>query len=135
MIEVSWQKSEDRNQNSDMKKHNFKNLQVWQKARLLNKEVYLITKQFPDEEKFGLISQLRRASISVMANIAEGSGRKTTKDFSHFITMSYGSALEIESLLIASLDLEHLSQEEFNKLEEGINEIQRMLNGLNNSIN
>lgn len=117
-----------------MKKHNFKNLQVWQKARLLNKEVYLVTKKFPDDEKFGLISQLRRASISVMANVAEGSGRKTAKDFSHFITMSYGSALEIESLLIASLDLEHLTQEEFNKLEEMINEVQRMLNGLNNSI-
>ncbi|PCJ66871.1 MAG: hypothetical protein COA58_05310 [Bacteroidetes bacterium] len=117
-----------------MKKHNFKNLQVWQKARVLNKEIYQITKAFPDDERFGLISQLRRASISVMANLAEGSGRKTAKDFGHFITMSYGSALEIESLLIASLDLGHLNDENFKQLEEQINEVQRMLNGLANSI-
>ena len=117
-----------------MKKHNFKNLQVWQKARVLNKEIYQITQAFPDDERFGLISQLRRASISVMSNVSEGSGRKTAKDFGHFITMSYGSALEIENLLIASLDLGYLSNETFKTLEDKINEVQRMLNGLANSI-
>ena len=117
-----------------MKKHNFKNLQVWQKARVLNKEIYQITRSFPEDERFGLISQLRRASISVMANLAEGSGRKTEKDFGHFITMSYGSALEIESLLITSLDLGYLKEDEYNNLGEKINEVQRMLNGLGNSI-
>ncbi|MDA8886554.1 four helix bundle protein [Bacteroidia bacterium] len=117
-----------------MKKHNFKNLQVWQKAKVLIKEIYQITRTFPDDERFGLISQLRRASISVMANLAEGSGRKTSKDLGHFTTMSYGSALEIESLLIASLDLGYLNDDEYSNLEERINEVQRMLNGLGKSI-
>lgn len=117
-----------------MKKHNFKNLQVWQKARALNIEVYRITKSFPEEEKFGLVSQLRRASISIMSNLAEGSRRKTSKDFSHFISMSYGSALEIESQLIIASDLNYLEPTDFQQLEELINEIQRMLNGLNRSI-
>ncbi len=77
-----------------MAKHNFRELKVWQKARFLVKEIYLISTLFPNEEKFGVVSQCRRAVISVSSNISEGAGRGTDKDFSHFMDKSEGSANE-----------------------------------------
>jgi four helix bundle protein len=70
--------------------HNYKELLVWQKARILTKEIYLITSKFPPDERFGLISQMRRAAVSIPSNIAEGAGRKTSLDFANFITIANG---------------------------------------------
>ena len=116
-----------------MKIYSFEKLQVWQQSRILTKEIYLITKSFPDEEKFGLTSQLRRASVSVCSNLAEGSSRNSFKDKARFTEIAYGSLMEILNQLILSLDLDFLSQKEYELIRTKIEEIGNMLNGLRNS--
>lgn len=118
-----------------MKKHNFKNLEVWKKSRKFVADVYTLSARFPSEEKFGVIMQIRRATISISLNISEGSGRGTNKDFSHFLDMAYGSAMEVENLLYLCFDLKFIKEEEQNKLVEQVNEIQRMINGLQDKLN
>ncbi|MCK5169128.1 MAG: four helix bundle protein, partial [Bacteroidales bacterium] len=93
--------------------HNFKELIVWQKARKLVKEIYLILKSFPEDEKYGIISHIRRASISIPANIAEGAGRNTDNDFGRFLDIANGSSFELETLIILSFDLEYLLKSDF----------------------
>jgi len=116
-----------------MKIYSFEKLHVWQQARVLTKHVYLITKTFPDEEKFGLTSQLRRASVSICSNIAEGSSRNSFKDKARFTEIAYGSLMEVLNQLILSLDLDFLPQIEYKKLRNQIEEISNMLNSLRNS--
>lgn len=113
-----------------MRKHNFKNLEVWKKSRAFVAEVYVVSADFPNDEKFGLISQIRRAVVSISLNIAEGSGRGTNKDFVRFLDFAYGSALEVENLIYLCVDLKHLSEEKSIELIDKVNEIQRMINGL-----
>ena len=113
--------------------HNYKELKVWQFARNLVKVTYQITKRFPDEERYGLVSQVRRSAISICCNIAEGSGRNTEKEFLNYLKISRGSSFETECLYILSNDLEFLSDDDFEKLEPKIIEIQKMLHGLINS--
>src|SRR5215207_3430172 len=76
----------------------FEKLTVWQSSRRLAGEIYSVTKAFPKDELFGLTSQIRRAAVSVTANIAEGSGRNSDVDFAHFLELAYGSAMEVASL-------------------------------------
>ena len=83
----------------------FKELIVWQKSRLLVKQIYKMTANFPDEEKYGLISQTRRASISIPSNIAEGSGKNSDKEFIRFFELANSSCYEIETQIIISQDL------------------------------
>ncbi len=116
-------------------RHNYKNLEVWKKARGLVKDVYIVTRDFPTDERFGLTSQFRRAVVSISLNIAEGSGRSTNKDFSHFLDNSFGSALEVENLIFLSLDLEFISQKTHDELVEKVTEIQRMLKGFQAQLN
>jgi four helix bundle protein len=111
-------------------KHNFKNLVVWQKARKLNKLIYEITSTFPESEKFGIVNQIRRASISIMSNIAEGSGRRSEKEFNHFLDYAYASSLELESLVIACDDLDFITESMCDDLSSFIMEIQKMIYGL-----
>lgn len=110
--------------------HNFKELKVWQSARRIVKEIYLDTKDFPIDEKYGLISQMRRSAVSIPSNIAEGSGRNTDKDFKYFLNVALGSAYELQTLLILSQDIELISQERTNELNTSLEEIQRMIYGL-----
>jgi four helix bundle protein len=110
--------------------HNFKELKVWQLSRSLVKEIYTITADFPAQEKFGLISQIRRCAVSVPTNIAEGSGRSTDKDFAHFLNISLGSAYELETLLILSFDIQLIPESVLEKLSNKISEIQKMTFGL-----
>lgn len=112
-----------------MARHNFRDLVVWQKARLAVKEVYLSTAEFPNEEKFGLTSQLRRAAVSIAANISEGAGRGTDKDFAHFLNMSEGSCNECQTLVILAEDLGILEEPKSFKLIEKLEEVNRMING------
>ncbi len=107
--------------------HNYKEMKIWQKARKLVKEVYKISKKLPKEELYGLTSQIRRAVISVPANIAEGAGRGTDRDFCHFLDIARGSLFELDTLLILSSDLEYVSEEEINPVFESINEIIKMM--------
>ncbi|MGE0089306.1 MAG: four helix bundle protein [Bacteroidales bacterium] len=114
--------------------HNFKELIVWQKARKLVKNIYIILKDFPDHEKFGIISQIRRASISIPANIAEGAGRNTDNDFGRFLDIANGSSFELETLLILSVDLDYLSESSYLIILNEIEEIQKMIYGLRNKM-
>jgi len=108
---------------------NFRKLRVWQKAHALVRSIYKITLQFPDAEKFGLTSQMRRASISVSANIAEGSKRITNKDKRRYNIIAEGSLEEIKYYLILSFDLKYLSAEQDRKLMESAREVGKLLSG------
>ncbi len=101
--------------------NNFKELDIWKLSVELMHEIYTITKRFPQEEMYGLTNQIRRAIISVSSNIAEGSGRRSNKDFKHFLYMSLGSAKEVECQLIIAQSLSYISEEELNYLSEKIN--------------
>ena len=114
--------------------HNYRELKVWQKARAMVKDIYLVTENFPNDEKFGLTSQIRRCSISIPSNIAEGSGRATKKDFSHFLNISLGSAYELETQVILAYDLRLMDQKTSNRLTHQIQEIQKMIIGFHRSL-
>lgn len=103
----------------------FKQLIVWQKAMELVKEIYIITSKFPRSELYGLISQMRRAVVSIVCNIAEGKKRKTIKDFLQFLRIADGSAAELETLILISKDL--YQNIDFSKSESLLEEIQKML--------
>ena len=90
----------------------------------------MFTKDLPDEEKFGLTSQMRRASVSIPSNIAEETGRRTNKEFDRFLDIAIGSAYELETQLILCLDLGFVSQKKFVELEEKIQEVERMTHSL-----
>jgi four helix bundle protein len=92
-----------------MKNYSFEKLECWQQARKLAVWTYYSTKNYPQDEKFGLTSQMRRAAISIASNIAEGSARKTAKDQAHFSTIAYSSTIELLNDLIISNDLEYLT--------------------------
>jgi four helix bundle protein len=112
----------------------FEKLNVWQNSRELTKDIYKVTKQYPSEEKFGLVTQMRRAMISVSSNIAEGSSRKTGKDQSHFYTISYSSLIELLNQIILSSDLEFINAEEYASLREKIELISNQINALKKSL-
>lgn len=88
----------------------FERLEAWQIARAFNKAVYNATKAFPKDELFALTSQIRRASVSVSSNIAEGSGRNSDTDFAHFLEIAYGSLMEVVSQLYIALDQGYLAR-------------------------
>lgn len=113
--------------------YSFEKLDVWKKSKDFAVKIYRITKSFPKEEKFGLISQLRRASISVSSNIAEGSSRTTSKDQGRFYTIAYSSVIEVLNQLIISKELEILSAEDYQSLRDDIEHITAMINRLHNS--
>jgi len=112
----------------------YRDLGVWQKSRSLVKRIYLLTKTFPKDEAFGLTSQLRRASISVPSNIAEGKSRRATKDYMRFLDIAYGSVAEIETQLFISCDLGYVAEKKIAQLLEDYGEVGRMLNGLISSL-
>ena len=91
-----------------MKTKSFKDLIVWQKAYLLVKEIYVITKDFPNFETYGLSQQMRRAVISISSNIAEGYGRQFNKEYRQFLSVAYGSLCELETQYLISVDLEYV---------------------------
>ncbi len=96
-----------------MKIYSFEKLEAWQHARKLSVWIYKITKDFPSEEKFGLISQMKRAVLGIGSNIAEGTSRMTSKDQSHFSTMAYSGSLELLNHLILSNDLLFLTESDY----------------------
>ena len=110
------------------------NLDVWKKSVDFVVEIYKVTEKFPSEEKFGLTSQIRRASVSIAANIAEGAGRKSTKEFLNFLSMAQGSASEVETELLISFRLNFLSQKVLEEMHIKLDEIGRMITGLCNHL-
>ncbi|MBN2788061.1 MAG: four helix bundle protein [Paludibacteraceae bacterium] len=113
--------------------YSFEKLEVWVKAKHFVKLIYLITKEFPEDEKFILVSQLKRASISVVSNIAEGTSRKSMKDQMRFTEIAYGSVLEIYCQLQVSFDLGYICETDLNNALLLINELTNKLNALRNS--
>ncbi len=114
-------------------KFSFEKLDVWQLAKDLVKKLYQITKTVPESEKFGVVSQINRAAISVTANIAEGSSRIGKKDQSRFYVMAYSSLLELTSHLIITKELGFIKDDELKDLRIQISEISNKLNALNKS--
>jgi four helix bundle protein len=112
----------------------FKDLIAWQKAMILVKAVYLITNKFPKEEIYGLTSQLRRASVSVVCNIAEGQARNSTGEFKQFLGVSRGSLAETETLLLISKELDLISSTDLKKITKVSDEVGKLLNGLLKSL-
>lgn len=118
-----------------MREFSFEKLDVWKRARRFTVEMYKITASFPHEEKFGLVSQLRRATISISSNIAEGSSRQSAKDQAKFYVIAFSSAIEVLNQLILSMDLNYLSKESYQKLRNELEAITAMLNILHRRIN
>ena len=113
---------------------NFKDLDVWVKAHALTLDIYAITKTFPREEIFGLTSQLRRASTSIAANLAEGCGRKSDPELRRFVHLARGSASELEYHLLLARDLKFLPEQDFKRMAKACDEISRMQNSLSSSV-
>ncbi|NQV74922.1 MAG: four helix bundle protein [Bacteroidetes bacterium] len=109
--------------------HNFKKLNIWVNAMSLVKDVYLLTSNFPKEEKFGLISQINRCSISIPSNIAEGSSRSSNKEFSHFIKIALGSLFELETQIILSSYFKMINDQDSIIILDKITTLQKMING------
>jgi four helix bundle protein len=111
-----------------MGQSSYRDLLVWQKARALAKDIYILTRSFPRNETFGLVSQMRRTAVSIPSNIAEGQGRWTRPDYRHFLLIARGSAFELETQIIIAADIGYI--EDPDSLTERTSEIARMLNGL-----
>ncbi len=112
--------------------YSFEKLEVWNESKEFTKSIYILTSKFPDSEKFGLVSQLRRASVSICSNIAEGSARKSYKDKAHFTTMAFSSTVEVLNQLILSFELDFIKEEDYLKLRQDIESVTNKLNGLRN---
>ena len=105
----------------------FHKLGIWQRSHQLTLDVYKVSQAFPKDELFGLTSQIRRAASSVPTNIAEGCGRASNKDYSHFLQIAIGSASEVEYELLLAHDLEYINDEAFNKLTSETIAIRKMI--------
>ena len=113
--------------------YSFEKLEVWKLAKELTLIIYKLTDDFPQEEKFGLISQIRRCSISISSNLAEGSTRKSMKEQAHFTQIAYGSWMELLNQLIISLELSYFSEDEMIDIRPKVEELANKLNSFRNS--
>ncbi|RSK39300.1 four helix bundle protein [Mangrovimonas spongiae] len=106
--------------------HKIEDLKIWKKSIKLAKTVYLITSELPSDEKYGLNSQIKRSAISIPSNIAEGAGRNSNKEFKYFLSVANGSAYELQTQLILSIELNLIAKEKVNPVIELCIEIQKM---------
>lgn len=113
----------------------YRDLIVWQKTMLLAHEVYRLTAQFPPEEKFGLVSQMRRCAVSIPSNIAEGCYRSSRKDYRNFVLIAFGSGAELETQIEIARGLQLLPQTKFTQSISLLQEIMPMLNALAEKLN
>ena len=109
--------------------HNYKNLKIWENSMDLVEVIYLQTNTFPDEERYELTSQLRRASVSIPSNIAEGSSRSSRKEFHHFLSISLGSTYEVETQIELCRRLQLLDIDTFQNIMNKTDEIEKMIIG------
>lgn len=114
--------------------HNYKELLIWKKAIAIARECYKVSEAFPKSESFGLTQQLRRASVSVSSNIAEGAGRNTENEFYHFLGIAKGSLFEVQSQLYLSIELEFIEHKNCEMLLSSIEELIRMIHGFQSKI-
>ncbi len=112
----------------------YKDLLIWQKGIEIVKQIYLYTDAMPTNENFGIISQLRRSSISIPCNIAEGWGRETSKSFIQYTKIAKGSLMELETLMIICKDLKYIKENEFETIQTLITEELKMIQGFINKL-
>lgn len=112
----------------------YKELKVWDKSYKLCLEIYKLTKRFPSEEKYGISMQIRRSSVSIPSNIAEGYGRKSTQEYIHHLYIAYGSYCELETQILLSMDLGYIKDEVKGRVLEMAGEVERMLKALINAL-
>jgi four helix bundle protein len=124
----------NRTANANGKAQSYRDLLVWQKSISLAKTIYELTAEFPSEEKFGLISQMRRAAVSVPSNIAEGQARNTTGEFVQFISHAEGSLAELDTQLTLATEFNYLMADKVKSCADSIAELRRMLNGLRRAV-
>ena len=117
----------------EMKIFSFEKLIAWQKARELALEIFKLTKLFPKDELFGMTSQMRRCSVSIASNLAEGSGRSSMKDKARYTEISFGSALELLNQVILSFDFEYIEEKKYIEIREKITEVTLLIDGLHKS--
>jgi four helix bundle protein len=127
---VSGQWSEKSEMNDEKKINDYRDLLVWQKGIGLAKQIYQLTQPFPNEERFGLISQIRRAAVSVPSNIAEGQARSGKKEFIQFLYISRGSLAEIDTQCLIAKELGYLTDKQYEDIYSRIDELKRMLYSL-----
>jgi four helix bundle protein len=113
----------------------FRDLKVWQRSHVLVKQVYAISRGFPEEERFGIVAQLRRAAVSVPTNIAEGAKRLHAKEYARFLNVAEASLAETQYLLLLSSELDYFSPAVFRSHDAEIEEISRMLCALREKVN
>lgn len=118
----------------DQFEFSFEKLDVWQESRILVKEIYILLRNFPAEEKYALCDQIRRAVVSVPSNIAEGSGRMSVKEKIHFLEVAFGSLMETFCQMQIARDLEYISDEQILNVKAKVLQISKMLTGLRNSL-
>jgi len=114
--------------------HKYKDLEIWKKSISLTKQVYLITADFPPEEKFGLKSQLDRAAVSIASNIAEGEGRNSNKEFNQFLGIAIGSMHEVETQLIVAFEVSFIDKEVKDEVCDQVSQLVLMTKGLKNHL-
>ena len=131
--ELRYEKSEFIISNNLMK-HNFKNLDIWKRSKSLAIQIYQETATFPDHEKYGLTSQIRRCAVSVPSNIAEGCGHASSKELSHFLDISIGSLCELESLLLIAKELNDIEMASSDQLIDEVITLRKMTIGFKNTI-
>lgn len=112
----------------------FRDLLIWQKSMEYVTQIYNETKNFPDEEKFGLISQLRRSAVSIPSNISEGYGRNSKNDFNRFLNISMGSLFEVQTQIEIAKNLGFINEQKFDKMFEQSREIERMMSSFIRSL-
>jgi len=115
-------------------KYSFEKLEIWQIARKLTSEIYKITRDFPEDEKYGIVNQLRRACISICSNIAEGNSRTSNKEKTYFFQIAYSSSMEVLNQIIISNDLNYLGEPDLKKLREIIEKLSNKINALHKNI-
>ena len=118
----------------EQKTKSYKDLLVWQKGIVLVKEIYELTRDFPADEKFGLVSQMRRAAVSIPSNIAEGQARHTTGEFIQFVSHAEGSLAELETQVIISLELKYCTESKARTALDMLMELRKMLNALRRTL-
>ncbi|MCK0124305.1 four helix bundle protein [Gelidibacter sp. F2691] len=115
--------------------HNFKKLKIWEESISLVRENYLLTRSFPNFEKFALVTQMNRCAVSIPSNIAEGSSKSTNRHFNKYLEDSLGLAFEWETQLIVAFNENYLSEEKFKELEQKIIQIQKMISRFQSGLN
>lgn len=113
---------------------NFRELEIWKESMVLVKQVYQITKEFPPAELYGLVSQINRCAVSIPSNISEGCSKNSNKEFVRFLEISIGSAFELETQLLLSLDLEYIEEVKFNEVLAILSGLQKKINAFIKSV-